>query len=388
MKIVIGFEYPFSARGYGGGNQIVRGLARAFTRLGHDVHVACGGTDELGVTQEDVGVTYHFTTPYRARTAAFDTTTLALRVAEKIGAGMVISTTSEAGPLTPLARARGIFTVVYVATPRLPVFRRLSRTFLHDVRYQWGPFLQFLGALAADRMVTVSHSLRVEAIENWGIGADRVERVGLGMDEVLLDVPVTSPPAVGVGGPNLLSVGRLVHWQKPFDVMARGLASVNRQWSAWTIVGAGVDERELRSLVADLGISDRVRFRGTLLREAVRQEIDRSHIVLLPSRYEGYASTVYEAASRARVIVTNDVNDVVRSFGDAGSVLVAAEVSPESYREVIERAIDDYGSLARAAESKAAGIRLTETWDMVARRVMEVSRDGPGRRIPATDFAA
>src|SRR5687767_686981 len=126
MRILLTFEYPFSARGYGGGNQIARGLARALVRLGHEVHVVCGGTDELGVTPEDAPVKYHFCRRYRARTAAFDTARLAVSVARELRPQLLISTTSEAGPLVPMARALGMFTVVYVATPRLPRFRRVT----------------------------------------------------------------------------------------------------------------------------------------------------------------------------------------------------------------------------------------------------------------------
>ena len=60
MRLLLTFEYPFHAMGYGGGHQITRGLARALARQGHEVHVACTGVDELGVAAADSGVQYHF----------------------------------------------------------------------------------------------------------------------------------------------------------------------------------------------------------------------------------------------------------------------------------------------------------------------------------------
>jgi glycosyltransferase involved in cell wall biosynthesis len=372
MRILITFEYPFAKHGYGGGNQITRGFARAFGRLGHEVHVVCTGDDAIGVVGEDAPAQYHFAGAYNPRTAALQISGEAIRVARRLRPDLVICTTSEAGPLVPVARLLGIRVLVYVATPKLPMFRRIDGSYLRNVRYGWGTFLQFLGARGAHRVVTASESLLVEARERWGVPTERLAAVGLGIDETILGADVVPPPPLDQGV-RLLSIGRIVHGQKPLDVMASGLAKVQRAWSSWTVIGSGEDEPQLRAHVAALGIAGRVRFLGTRLRDDIRQELDAAHIVLLPSRYEGHFSTVYEAASRGRVIVTNDVNDVVQSFAGTDSVLIAKSADADEYRRLIERAIDNFAELSRCAVDAADRVRSEETWEAVARRVLSAA---------------
>jgi hypothetical protein len=60
MRFLFSCEYFFHRLGYGGGQQIARGLARQLARGGHEVHICCSGSDEIGVAASDAPVTFHF----------------------------------------------------------------------------------------------------------------------------------------------------------------------------------------------------------------------------------------------------------------------------------------------------------------------------------------
>lgn len=381
-RIMITFEYPFFRHGYGGGQQIVRGLAGALVRAGREVHVVCTGHDEIGVAEEDSPVVYHFTGTHHSRVPGYHTSRLAYSLARQLRPELLVCTTSEAGPLIPLARAIGLRSLVYVAAPRLAPFAAFRTSTLREIRYGLGSFLQFLGARAAELVLTASHSLAVEAREQWRVSPGYVIPVGLGIAESMVATPVVPPPTVE-DGLRFLSIGRIAHAQKPLDVMADALATLDRPWHKWTIIGSGADEPQLRARIAELGLGQRVEFAGTLLGHDARRELDQAHIVLLPSRYESYFLTVYEAASRGRIVVTNDVADIRRRFRGVASVLVAESAGVEEYRRELERAIDNFEVLSQSALGHSNDVRSTETWDAVAAKLLAAAEScKSGKRFP------
>ena len=58
MRILFSFDGSLSALGYGGGHQVLRGFARALTRMGHEVCVVVAGADEIRAGESDEGVVY------------------------------------------------------------------------------------------------------------------------------------------------------------------------------------------------------------------------------------------------------------------------------------------------------------------------------------------
>lgn len=369
-RILLTLEYPFDAANYGGGQQIARGIARALARAGHEVHVACNGRDELGVVEADKGVNYHFSGRYHHRNGGFQVAQLALRLLRDLRPELVCSFTSEALLVLPAARARGIRAVAYIAAPKLRPFARMSSTMLRDVRYDWGQFLQFLGTAAADRVLTLSDFLGRQAHSCWRVPARRIRAVGTGLDEgILASVPVPPRP-LPVDGAALLSVGRIVFLQKPLQLVASALAEIPGKWSTWTIVGPGTDTDNLKRHVEELGIADRVRFLGARQPEEVRREIDAADIVVLPSHYESFFITVYEAVACARVVVTNDVADIRRDFESTPSVVCASTAEPTAYRDALLRAIDRYEHCSAGVMATAASVRERHTWPAVIARIL------------------
>jgi glycosyltransferase involved in cell wall biosynthesis len=99
----------------------------------------------------------------------------------------------------------------------------------------------------------------------------------------------------------LVLVGGLGHWNKAPDVLLDAVGQCARDGLdlRLTIVGDGKHRPELESQAAALGLRDRVCFRGQLLGgEAVREELDRADLFVLPSRAEGLPRAMIEAMAR------------------------------------------------------------------------------------------
>ncbi|HJQ20596.1 MAG TPA: glycosyltransferase family 4 protein [Gemmatimonadaceae bacterium] len=370
MRILFSFEYPFEPDGYGGGQQIARGLARGLARMGHEVHVACTGTDRMHVAQQDAGVQYHFAGTFDRRLSSAIAARVAIGAVRRLRPEIVCSYTSEAPLVLAVARALGARTMMYLAAPELPPFARLHGGWLRDVRYGVGSFMQFAGAHVAHETVAISHWLASQAATRWKLRA--VTAIGAGLDEAMM-APAVPAPQVPPAGVRLLSIGRLALSQKPLDRVAQALAACSAAWSSWTIVGSGEDRARLEAIVVRAGLSGRVTFRGTLTPAETCRALDEHHVVILPSNHESFFITVHESVARGRVIVTNPVAEVASEFGGIRSVVVAPSTDVAALERAITHAISSYFTLAPSALTAAGGHANRHSWDAVAGAFLRAS---------------
>jgi glycosyltransferase involved in cell wall biosynthesis len=111
--------------------------------------------------------------------------------------------------------------------------------------------------------------------------------------------PRSSPPN---GAAKLIFVGTLAQLYKAPDILIDAVAECVRDGLnvELVLVGSGRCQPELESRAAALGLRRRIRFRGQLTTaEAVRGELDRADLFVLPSRQEGLPRAMIEAMARA-----------------------------------------------------------------------------------------
>lgn len=160
----------------------------------------------------------------------------------------------------------------------------------------------------------------------------------------------------------LLCVSRLDS-DKGVDMLltAFGLLSEDRPALRLEIIGDGPLAPALRRRARDLGLEDRVRFRGALPIAEVRTALRRCAMLVLPSPIEepgdrySFPEVLIEAMSCGTPVVTTDVvglPNMVRS--DATGVLVASD-DAAGLALAVTSLLDDP---ARAAGIGAAGRRL------------------------------
>lgn len=370
MKFLISHEYPFHRLGYGGGHSIVRGLARELTRLGHEVHVCSTGRDELGVAAADAPVRYHLSGHYNKYTSGLETLGQILVLTPKLRPDWVCCLTSEAFGGFWFCKQAGVKTAFYACAPLLHHFFIGHWPALRIIRNNLGLFLSFLGARSSKRFLTISDYANRQSRANWHIEESRIFTVGAGIKEEFMAAGAQKGTLLR-NGLRLISVGRLAMSQKPLDLVAEALAGLQTPWLRWTIVGSGVDEQELRERVIELGIEDKTVFIGMQDSAQVAALLDEHDIALLPSNYESFFLTVYEAAARGKIVVTNDVADIRDYFADSASVVVAERATPESYRQAIGYAIENFDRLQSNAGGTAERVKRDYNWSTVAERFLQ-----------------
>jgi glycosyltransferase involved in cell wall biosynthesis len=150
----------------------------------------------------------------------------------------------------------------------------------------------------------------------------------------------TSRNATSVWGPGfrIMFVGALHPW-KALDVLFRALAGIQMYEWELLVVGEGPEEAGLRVLARDLGVDDRIRWRGFTSNVETRALMRGSDLLVLPSRYEGWGAVVNEALMAGTCVVASDRcgSSVLLSDERRGDVFHAGQV--EDLRRVLARRI-------------------------------------------------
>lgn len=113
--------------------------------------------------------------------------------------------------------------------------------------------------------------------------------------------------------PRLFLCGSLAQRYKGVDLLIDATASLRAAGVAVQAVVAG-DGRfrgELQEQARRCGLADEVRFLGAISAEAIRDELDRADLFVMPSRTEGMPRALIEAMARGLPAVGSDVGGIV-----------------------------------------------------------------------------
>jgi glycosyltransferase involved in cell wall biosynthesis len=149
---------------------------------------------------------------------------------------------------------------------------------------------------------------------------------------------VTAPP-LPAGRYHLISVGRLVG-RKGFSFLIRALPLLPPDVHL-LLVGDGPLEGELRTLVAEIGVADRVTFLGYRSTEEVHGWLRRADCYVLSSLHEGLGIVVQEAMYAGLPIVATDEGGQVDLIRPERNGLLVKPGSAEQLAAAVERLYRD-----------------------------------------------
>jgi len=126
---------------------------------------------------------------------------------------------------------------------------------------------------------------------------------------------VSTPRMVrpGAGAFRILTVGSLAQLYKAPDVLLDAVAACAANGLDLRVdcVGDGKHRAELESRASRLGLGERARFLGELpAGEAVRKQMDRADLFVLPSRAEGLPRAMIEAMARSLPCIGSSVGGI------------------------------------------------------------------------------
>lgn len=221
-----------------------------------------------------------------------------------------------------------------------------------------GPFLlaEMIGASVADRIVTTCEFDRQLAVRHRVAPASKIVNIYNGVHDV--DPGLGADPAADP--PRVIAVQRFEP-QKDHATLLEALAGLREQEWALDWVGDGVQLSEARSLAAELGIVDRIRWLG--LRSDVPELLARAQVFALTSRWEGFPFSILEAMWAGLPVVATAVAGVPESVQDGVTGFTVPREEPAAVREALARLIRDSALRVRMGEAGRSRYEERFTYD-------------------------
>lgn len=194
--------------------------------------------------------------------------------------------------------------------------------------------------------------------------------------------PVPTPPPApealpkAPGSPRVVTMGRLVP-VKGFDVLIDAFAEIQSQVPEWGLEmwGAGPELEPLQQRARDLGVSERVWFRGVTERpfEALRQ----GDLFVMSSHAEGFPNALVEAMACGLPVISTRFGGAVEDIIQHGSngILVPSGDRSALAEAMLKLMLDPaarahLGQEATQVVQRFSTERVLALWDESIRRVM------------------
>lgn len=219
-------------------------------------------------------------------------------------------------------------------------------------------------------LVVVSESTRAECIAA-GLPAGNIRVIHNGID------PEAFPMAVGTKAeqPTIVYFGRLKRYKsvdhviEAFRIVRRSLPEARLE-----IIGRGDDEPRLRDLVKSYGLDDCVVFHGFTDEQTKIRLLSSAHVVINPSRKEGWGITNIESNACGTPVVSADSPGLRDSISNGVSGLLYPYGNIAELSQMIIRVLSD-GEFRSGLSRGAIEWARSFSWDESSRAMEQTCKE-------------
>lgn len=180
-----------------------------------------------------------------------------------------------------------------------------------------------------------------------------------------LELPGLAPEPLPIGTPRVLCLGRMVP-EKGFDVALAAFAQARRGRPdvRLVIAGDGPARAGLERLAEELGIADAVEFLGWVAPAEVSALINRSTMVVVPSRWkEPFGVVAVQAAQMARPVVATRIGGLPEIVVHGATGLLFECEDSTALARAIERLLEQPDMATRMGQAGRARALELFSWE-------------------------
>ena len=168
--------------------------------------------------------------------------------------------------------------------------------------------------------------------------------------------------------PVFLFVGQLI-WEKNIRMIVESLALIIDLPFKMYFVGAGYASDDIKQLVANAGLTEKVEFIGTIRnREVLKQYYAAADLFLFPSTYDTWAIVIHEAAAlQTPSLLVTDSTIAHTITNDVDGFL--SENSAQSLAQRLRELIANPALIKKAGA--CASRTINRSWDSVTDEVLD-----------------
>jgi glycosyltransferase involved in cell wall biosynthesis len=213
----------------------------------------------------------------------------------------------------------------------------------------------------SDQVSAVSQPLG-DILSRLGTPSDRCHVPRFGVD-VEMFRPAYREPTDEV---KIIYVGALIRKKGVHDLLA-ALADERFANTRLIAVGGGADAQELTSLANQLGLQDRVEWKGILAPEEVARTMRDADVLCLPSYTEGRPNVVIEAMASGLPVVASRVGGIPDLVKENETALLHTPGDVEGLRQRLDTLITNPGLRAEMGKNgRELVMRSGLNWDTTA----------------------
>ena len=207
--------------------------------------------------------------------------------------------------------------------------------------------------------ITLANSAAI-ADRSRALGARDVRVVHLGTDV----------PASTTRGTHLVTVANLIARKRHADVL-RALSHLPD--ARWVVVGDGPERPALERLAGELGVAERVEFRGVLPPDQALEQARAGGVFVLPSTEEAFGVAYIEAmAGGVPAIGTRGEPGPEEIAASGGGMRLVAPGDPQALATTIRSVLADRETLGAEAR---ANVEASFTWEQCGRATVAAYED-------------
>lgn len=259
----------------------------------------------------------------------------------------------------------------------------------------------------ADAIVAATPLDRAQMTFHYGVESERVVVIPCGVDTTTFRPHDQREARQRLGlsseGKIVLFVGR-IEPLKGLDTLLRAVAllhgpdvSLSQRVAGLQLVVVGGDaharedqwgseERRLRELVGELGITEQVRFIGSRPQAQLPYLYSAADVVAVPSHYESFGLVALEAQACGTSVVASDVGGLRYTIQDGVSGFLEPWNDPQAFAQRIRQLVEHEGLREEMGAHAIANARAY-AWPQIAARVLDLYHAVEQRRKPAHTIA-
>lgn len=383
----------------GGQGVYVRHLSRELARLGHHVDVLSGqpypdldevdGPGSLRLVEVPSLDLYRDDDPFRTPrlsewrglvdalevstmwTGGFpEPLTFSLRAAQVVGAAQppydVVHDNQSLGYGLLALHRRGLPIVTTIHHPitvdrDLEVAAATTRLKRLSLR-RWYGFTRMQARVARrlPRIVTVSRNSAVDIVREFGVAADAISVIPVGVD-----TETFRPPAEPRVPGRIVSVASSDSPLKGARVLIEAVAKLATERDVELVmVGRPKEDGPVMRLIDQLSIGERMRFVSGLSDQALAQLLGSAEVAVVPSLYEGFSIPAVEAMACATPVVASRAGALPEVVGDCGVLVKAGD--PGELAAALDELLDDPTTRSRLGRAGRDRVCEHYSWAHVA----------------------
>lgn len=224
------------------------------------------------------------------------------------------------------------------------------------------------GSLLSTKIIAISNVVKYRNCDIYNINKSKVVTIYNAVDVISFSIDKENYNSKVILG----TVGKLTE-QKGYDILLKAYKEVADHFSdlKLEIIGTGYLESDLKNLSKKLGITNSVRFLGSMPNESVVERMNNWSVFILTSRWEGFGIVLIEAMALEKPVVATKVDAIPEVVEDGVTGYLCES---ENHHEIAQAIITLLKDKEKAREMGKLGRKRVERYFTIEKMVNDLER--------------